>query len=548
MGYIPNTDQTNATLKMFEIKVDETTLSQQDKSIRTPTWSNIRWQEATVYAGEPATLLFELDAFAQSIAEIDLYNLMEFGTQKKSEVIQLNRGNLADGTRAQSYTLSSGFTGQTFGVKKGQFAKKVYIPRNFKPGKYEIGQLDISSTTCLKLPCSDSELRLATKYNYRQLDPYSTDSWSSFKDLSTIPIEILPAREPAAIAFELVKQGDTYLSIRFPNIFEVLCDLKTDLGTLTSNASAIYSNPLRDNLYIDFTISDLNPSQEVTVDYYCIGSDKVTKTGKQSFITSRRISATPTPSVSTTKTNTPTKPSTPTFSAVNFSGNKININVNIGSSSNRPDKVYLVAPKLGFTSANPNPGTINGNTASWSLDLNSVLGGTAIPLEIVGEKDGVKSDPLTGSYNVPSTAKVTSVPAAPTKFSSRIVGTSAFVTTLVTMKENALPTKAFLYSNALGISKSKSLLGEIVGDKAIIEVPIKASMAGKKYPVTIYLTNSKGESKPLVATLSIPAPKVPVLPTALPQPNGVEPVICIRSSMTRVFSGSCPPGWKKQSE
>ena len=245
---------------------------------------------------------------------------------------------------------------------------------------------------------------------------------------------------------------------------------------------------------------------------------------------------------------TPTKPTTPSFSAVNFSGNKININVNIGSSSTRPDKVYLVAPKLGFTSANPNQGTINGNTASWSLDLNSLTGGTAIPLEIVGEKDGVKSEPLTGSYNVPTAAKVTSVPAAPTKFSSRIVGSSALITVQVGTNGKDAPSEAFLFSKSLGVSKSEAISGEIVGDKAIIEVPLKASMAGKKYPVTIYLTNSKGESKPLNSTLSIPAaPKKPSLPTAIPKPSAQETVICVRANQTRTFTGaSCPTGWTKR--
>jgi hypothetical protein len=233
---------------------------------------------------------------------------------------------------------------------------------------------------------------------------------------------------------------------------------------------------------------------------------------------------------------------------VNFSGNKININVNIGSSSNRPDKVYLVAPKLGFTSANPNQGTINGNTASWSLDLNSLTGGTAIPLEIVGEKDGVKSEPLTGSYNVPTAAKVTSVPAAPTKFSSRIVGSSALITVQVGTNGKDAPSEAFLFSKSLGVSKSEAISGEIVGDKAIIEVPLKASMAGKKYPVTIYLTNSKGESKPLNSTLSIPAaPKKPSLPTAIPKPSAQETVICVRANQTRTFTGAaCPTGWSKK--
>ena len=241
------------------------------------------------------------------------------------------------------------------------------------------------------------------------------------------------------------------------------------------------------------------------------------------------------------------KPTTPTFSGVNFAGNTININVNIGSSaSSRPDKIYLVAPKLGVNSSAPLEGKISGSTASWSLPLNNILSGVAIPLEIVGEKNGVKSEPLTGSYTKPAVS-ITAVPPAPTNYSSRIVGTSAIITIQVSAKESSRASSAHLYSSALGIKKGSALQGEVVGTKALIEVPIKASMAGKKYPLTIYLENSKGESKPLNATLSIPkAPKAPTLPTAQPKPVVPKAVICSFGSQTRTFEDDCPPGWVKR--
>jgi hypothetical protein len=242
------------------------------------------------------------------------------------------------------------------------------------------------------------------------------------------------------------------------------------------------------------------------------------------------------------------KPSTPTFSSVNFSGNTININVNIGSSaSSRPDKVYLVAPKLGVNSSTPLEGKISGSTASWSLPLTNILSGVSIPLEIVGEKNGVASEPLIGSYTKPA-ASITAVPPAPTNYSSRIVGTSAIITIQVSEKESSRASSAHLYSSALGIKKNPGLQGDVVGTKALIEVPIKASMAGKKYPLTIYLKNSKGESKPLNATLTIPkAPKAPTLPTAVPSQSVAKTVICTRSNQTRTFAGTeCPPGWEKR--
>jgi peptide/nickel transport system substrate-binding protein len=242
------------------------------------------------------------------------------------------------------------------------------------------------------------------------------------------------------------------------------------------------------------------------------------------------------------------KPSTPTFSGVNFVGNKIDINVNLGSSaSSRPDKVYLVAPKLGVNSSTPLEGKISGSTASWSLPLNNILSGVAIPLEIVGEKNGVKSEPLTGSYTKPATS-LTSVPPAPSNYTSRIVGSSAIVSIQVSAKENSRAASAHLYSSALGIKKNPGLKGDVVGNKALIEIPIKASMAGKKYPLTIYLKNSKGESKPLNATLTIPrAPKAPTVPTVLPKPSVPETVICTRLNQTRTFEGNeCPLGWERR--
>jgi hypothetical protein len=112
--------------------------------------------------------------------------------------------------------------------------------------------------------------------------------------------------------------------------------------------------------------------------------------------------------------------------------------------------------------------------------------------------------------------------------------------------EGALATDAFLYGKSLGVTKTKAIRGDVIGSKVVIEVPLKASMAGKKYLVTLYLSNAKGESQPLNSTLSIPAaPKVPSIPTVLPPKNSnTSTVICVRSTQTRAFAGSkCPPGW-----
>ena len=276
------------------------------------------------------------------------------------------------------------------------------------------------------------------------------------------------------------------------------------------------------------------------------------------------LNSTPTPTTTSNPLPTPSsamsnkpanverpKPSAPTFSGVNFVGNKLNINVNLGAgNSTKPEKVYLVAPLLGITAANPLPGTIFGNSAAWSIDLEKILAGTLIPLEIIGESNGVFSDPLSGSYQAPSVLspiKAVKVPEPPQNFKSRIVGSSAVITVETTLRPGAIAERAFIFGKSLGIAKSQAIEGDLVGEKVILEVPLKTSMSGKKYPVTVFFSNDKGESKPLNATLSIPAaPKFVAPPTLLPTKK-VKATICVRSTQTRAFEGTaCPPGWTKK--
>jgi hypothetical protein len=262
------------------------------------------------------------------------------------------------------------------------------------------------------------------------------------------------------------------------------------------------------------------------------------------------ISSTPTPKATTTSNSSDkTRIDAPKFSAVTFSGNKMNINVDIGSSSNnRPDKVYLVAPKLGITATNPSEAKILGNTASWTIALDSILSEAYIPLEVVSEKDGVSSDTLVGSYKVPSLTKVNSAPLPPRSASARIVGNSILVVVKIQDKLGAESKSSYLYSSNLGIKKSKPISGSVYGNEAVIEIPFKPSMSGKQIPVSIYLSNSKGESKPLNTTLKIPSTsKSPTFPAAIPAPKPPKTTICARANQTRAFEGDiCPPGWEKR--
>ena len=251
---------------------------------------------------------------------------------------------------------------------------------------------------------------------------------------------------------------------------------------------------------------------------------------------------------STGNTSNTNRPSTPTFSLVNFSGNKINVNVNLGASSvDRPDRIYLIAPSLGFNANSPIEGKISGSTASWSLPIGKLISGAEIPIEIVSEKNGVSSESLIGNYVVPN-VEVTAAPPAPTNFSSRIVGNSVIVTVQVNATDKSRPSSANLFGTSLGITKINSLQGDLVSNKALFEIPINSSMVGKKYAVTIFLENSKGESKPLLGTISIPGAAKPTkIAATTPKPAAPKTVICVRNNQTRTFEGVlCPPGWEKR--
>lgn len=243
----------------------------------------------------------------------------------------------------------------------------------------------------------------------------------------------------------------------------------------------------------------------------------------------------------------PAKPATPKISSVSFAGNTVNVVVNIGGGSNAPDKVYLVAPKLGITAKNPLAGGISGENAIWSIEFDKILGGTTIPLEVVSEKNGNKSETVSGNYEFPTfTPEITMAPAAPKNLATRIVGSSVVITAEAEVKSNALASSAYLFAQSLGIPKNQAIQGDVVGSKVIFELPLKDSMAGKRYPIVIYLSNSKGDSRPLEGTLAIPAIKKPAVKTAPKKPTTPKTVICSRSSQTRTFAGTkCPPGWIK---
>ena len=249
------------------------------------------------------------------------------------------------------------------------------------------------------------------------------------------------------------------------------------------------------------------------------------------------------------KKTTVTKPS---FSLINIVGNKLNVSVNLGSAgTSKPDSVYLVAPKLGVLDSNKLFGKVSGSKASWSIDFDKLLSGTTIPLKVVGVKNGIESDPLEQDFNAPASIDklITNkaAPLAPKNLKSRIVGTSAVISAEATIKAGALATQAYVFGPSIGLSKANAITGDIVGNKVLLEIPLKAAMAGKKLPVTIYLSNEIGDSQPVQTTIVVPsAPKIPSGSIKLPtQTKAPKTVFCVKGSQTRTFAASsCPPGWK----
>lgn len=243
------------------------------------------------------------------------------------------------------------------------------------------------------------------------------------------------------------------------------------------------------------------------------------------------------------------KPSKPTFSLVNFSDNKINVSVNLGTGASLPDKVYLVAPNIGALETSKVLGKISGTIATWSIPIGNLLAGTEIPLKVIGIKNGLESDPLEGTFEIPSGLNKIlvskSVPSAPKNIKSRIIGTSAFISAESTVKSGSVATSVYVFGSSIGVSKSKALVGDLVGSKALLEVPIKASMAGKKLVISLYFSNEAGESQPAQATIDVPS--IPISGFARPNQAKVpNTIFCNKGSISRTFAAkSCPPGWKK---
>lgn len=239
-------------------------------------------------------------------------------------------------------------------------------------------------------------------------------------------------------------------------------------------------------------------------------------------------------------------PVRPVFNTFNISGNTLNLNVNVGAGSNKPDKVYLVAPQLGINIGDSaSSGKISGSNATWAIPLTSAVLGKSIQLQFISNRDGVDSDPLVRSIAIPnsstSKSKNQSPPLAAISPKYVVSGAKIVVSAKIQNKVGANPMSGYLTAEQVGITAENSILGKISGNQITFTMPLLPSMMGKKTKTEIYMVNEMGESKPLSVTLSISAPKQP---TIVQPTQRVQTVICKKGIQTRTFAGKkCPPGW-----
>ena len=240
---------------------------------------------------------------------------------------------------------------------------------------------------------------------------------------------------------------------------------------------------------------------------------------------------------------TPSKPQTPTLSGINFVGNKVEVNVNLGS-TNRSDSVILIAPGLFAGNASSAKGTISGNNASWRIPLSAALSGKFIPLTIIGSANGIDSEPLLADLQIPKLENKEEsklAPSKPTNLRSSFIGTDLVVTAQIETSGNSVPDKGFIYSTQLGITKAKPIKGEIIGNKIAFSLPIKQRQLGSNVRYEIFTSNSIGTSPISAGSHRIPKLQVGKIPSI---PVQTKTVSCRKGNSIRTFAASkCPPGW-----
>ena len=255
-------------------------------------------------------------------------------------------------------------------------------------------------------------------------------------------------------------------------------------------------------------------------------------------------SSSSTGSTSGQTTKVATKPKAPIFSGIKISGNTLNINVNLNSS--QPDIVYLVAPKLTGDISQKILADISGDNATWSIKFDpKVLKGN-IPISFLSVKGGESSAETKINYLLPASGSklesISSVPAAPTAISSKVVGENLIVTAKIVSTGKSATSSVSLYSNALNINRAKALKGDLLNNSVVFSIPVTPGTLSKKIDLNLFASNKIGSSKVVTTSYSLPIPKSQSFKTSN---QNIETTICVKGPTVRTFaSKTCPPGWQ----
>ena len=244
-----------------------------------------------------------------------------------------------------------------------------------------------------------------------------------------------------------------------------------------------------------------------------------------------------------TAANKVTQPNKPVFKGFNIVGNILNLTLNIGSGTNKPDNVYLIAPSLGINTAKS--GVINAGNATFAIPINNILLGSPLDLSFYSVKNGINSDNLSTTINLPASSGKTlninkSAPLPATNAKYMVGALLVNVTAKTQSKSGANPIGGYLVASSLGITSANPIVGRISKGVVSFGIPLSPTLAGKTVSTQIYLTNEVGDSKPLNLSIRFPG----VAPQVLPSQK-VATVICKKGNQARTFVGTkCPPGWK----
>lgn len=255
----------------------------------------------------------------------------------------------------------------------------------------------------------------------------------------------------------------------------------------------------------------------------------------------KTTSSSPTPS----KNAAIDKPTAPIFSGIKISGNTLNIKVNLNSSE--PDMVYLISPKLTSDSAKKVLAEIENDSATWSIKFDPRVTNGNIPISFYSVKNGVVSTESKIDYLITTsdvTKKITSkVPNSPSAINSKLVGNELIVSAKISTSGSAAATSASLFSQALNISKSNPINGDLLNNAVVFSIPVTSKVLSGKIDLNIFASNQVGSSKVGKGSYSLPVPKSPVITSN----RNVVTVVCTKGPTIRTFASKyCPPGWQEK--